>query len=121
MTSGALNKAINLNLVQPMVVPTHAKTTSWKLSLLALAAAHAADASTSWNKRELNPVLSAPSASFGWQALAIKAAFAGASVSFQAVFLHRHPELAKRFAVINYVEAGVIGGVAVHNSMVSTR
>jgi hypothetical protein len=97
------------------------RTTSWKLSLLALTAAHTADAVTSWNKRELNPVLSAPASAFGWQSMAIKMAFAGASVSIQAVLLHRHPELAKKFAALNVVQAGVIGGVAIHNSMVPVR
>lgn len=121
MTSGATGKAINLNLVEPMAARTRPKITSWKLSLIALAAAHTADAATSWNKHELNPVLSAPGASFGWQALAIKAAFAGASVSLQAVLLHRRPEFARKFAAVNYVQAGVIGGVAVHNSMVPAR
>jgi hypothetical protein len=121
MTSGAVNQVTPMALVRPMIAPTRPKTTSWKLSLLALTAAHTADTATSWNKHELNPVLSAPGASFGWQSLAIKAAFAGASISIQAVLLHRHPEFARKFAAMNYVQAGVIGGVAIHNSMVPAR
>jgi hypothetical protein len=121
MPGGVVNNAIPKALVQPMPDLARPKTTSWKLSLLAVTAAHTADAATSWNKRELNPVLSAPGAAFGWQSLAVKAAFAGVSVSIQAVLLHRHPEFAKRFASLNYLQAGVIGGVAIHNSMVPVR
>ena len=124
MPSGVVNvvnNAIPMPVVQPMPKPLRPRTTTWKLSLLALTAAHTADAVTSWNKRELNPVLSAPGSAFGWQSVAIKMAFAGASVSIQAVLLHRHPEFAKRFAALNFVQVGVIGGVAVHNSMVPAR
>lgn len=109
------------SMVQPEVRKTERKTMEWKLSLLALAAAHSADAATSWNKRELNPMLSPNSGAFGLQTLAIKCAISAGSIGLQLVLLKRHPELVKWFARINFVESGVIGATAMHNSFVPGR
>jgi hypothetical protein len=105
-------------LVQPVAMPRPLHKTEWKLSLLALVAAHSADAATSWQKRELNPLLSPGSGAFGWQSLAIKGGIAVGSLTVQAFTLHHHPEAAKRFAIMNYIEAGAIGGVAAHNATI---
>jgi hypothetical protein len=109
------------NLVQPKARQARPKMKGWKISLLALAAAHSADAATSWNKRELNPLLSPSSGAFGGQTLAIKCAMTAASVGLQAIVLRRHPELAKMFARVNFMESGVIGATAIHNSFVPSR
>jgi len=93
----------------------------WRVSLLALIAAHSADAATSWNKRELNPVLSPSSGAFGLQTLAIKCAISIGSIGLQFVLLKRRPELAKLFARMNFVESGVLGATALHNSFVPCR
>ena len=93
----------------------------WKLSLLALAATHSVDAATSWNKRELNPMLSPNSGAFGLQTLAIKCAITAGSIGLQAILLRHRPELAKMFARINFLESGVIGATAIHNSFVPGR
>jgi hypothetical protein len=109
------------SMVQPEFRQTKPKMKEWKFSLLALAAAHSADAATSWNKRELNPLLSPSSGAFGGQMLAVKCAITVASVGLQAIVLRHHPELAKMFARVNFVEAGVIGATAIHNSSVPGR
>jgi hypothetical protein len=106
------------SLVQPERAKTQPKMTGWKLSLLALAAAHSADAATSWNKKELNPMLSPNSAAFGVQALALKCAITVVSIGVQALLLRRRPELAKAFGRINFMESGIIGATALHNSFV---
>lgn len=109
------------NLVQPEIQKAKPKLMEWKFSLLALAAAHSTDVATSWNKREMNPMLSPSSGAFGMQTLAIKLAITGGSIALQAILLRRHPELAKMFARINFVETGVIGATAIHNSFVPSR
>lgn len=109
------------NLVQPEARPGKPGRKEWKFSLLALAAAHSADAATSWNKRELNPLLSPSSGAFGAQMLAVKCAITAASVGLQAIVLRRRPELAKMFARVNFLESGVIGATAIHNSSVPSR
>lgn len=109
------------NLVQPVVQQPKPKMGEWKLSLLALAAAHSADAATSWNKRELNPLLSPSSGAFGAQMLAVKCAVTVGSLGLQAILLRRRPQLAKMFARLNFMEAGVIGATAIHNSFVPSR
>jgi hypothetical protein len=109
------------NLVQPEVRQAKPRMKEWKFSLLTLAAAHSADAATSWNKRELNPVLSPSGGAFGGQMLAIKCGITAASVGLQAIVLRHHPELAKMFARFNFLESGVIGATAIHNSSVPSR
>ena len=109
------------NLVQPEVRQAKPRMKEWKFSLLALAAAHSADAATSWNKKELNPVLSPSGGAFGGQMLAIKCGITAASVGLQAIVLRHHPELAKMFARFNFLESGVIGATAIHNSSVPSR
>jgi hypothetical protein len=108
-------------LVQPEVRQAKPGMKEWKFSLLALAAAHSADAATSWNKKELNPVLSPSGGAFGGQMLAIKCGITAASVGLQAIVLRRHPELAKMFARFNFLESGIIGATAIHNSFVPSR
>ena len=109
------------NLVQPESRGVKSKTMEWKFSLLALAATHSADAMTSWNKRELNPLLSPNSGAFGMQTLVIKCAITAGSIGLQAILLRHHPELAKMFARINFLESGVIGATAIRNSFVPAR
>lgn len=113
--------AVEGSLVQPRLHDAKRKMMEWKLSLLALAAAHSADAATSWNKRELNPMLSPSSGAFGLQTLAIKWAITGGSMGLQAILLRRRPQLSKMFAGINCMESGVIGATAIHNSFVPVR
>lgn len=111
-----------------LIVPTSSETqratpklTEWKISLMALSAAHTADAATSWNKRELNPLLSSAGGSFGIQTLAIKCAITLGSIGLQSVLLRRHPEMAKMFARLNFIESGMIGATAIHNSFVTNH
>lgn len=108
-------------LVQSDTRQAKPKIMEWKFSLLALAAAHSADAATSWNKRELNPLLSPTGGAFGAQMLAIKCAVTAGSITMQAVLLKHHPQLAKMFARFNFIESGVIGATAIHNSFVPGR
>lgn len=109
------------NLVQPEFQKAAPRTMEWKFSLLALAAAHSADAATSWNKREMNPMLSPNSGAFGVQTLVLKCAITAGSIGLQAILLRRHPGLAKMFARMNFVESGVISATAIHNSFVPSR
>jgi hypothetical protein len=109
------------SLVQPETRQPKPKMKEWKLSLLALAAAHSADAATSWNKRELNPMLSPSGGAFGAQTLAVKCAVSIGSIGLQAILLRSRPQLAKMFARLNFMETGIIGATAIHNSFVPGR
>ena len=114
--SAAERNPAQLGILQPKP-----KMKEWKLSLLALAAAHSADAATSWNKRELNPMLSPGGGAFGAQALAVKCAVSIGSLGLQAILLRNRPQLAKMFARLNFMETGIIGATAIHNSFVPGR
>jgi hypothetical protein len=103
------------------VIAQHEKTsklpTLWKFSLAALAGANAADVASSWGKRELNPALAAPSAKFGAQSAMLKVAIVGVVVGVEYIATRRHPSpgLYKVLSIVNFGDAGIIGGVAVRN------
>src|SRR5689334_7193683 len=66
----------------------------WRVSAAVLTAATIADASSSWNQREGNPLLRGPNGQFGSQAIAIKGALVGSTLLAQHYLLKRKPESA---------------------------
>jgi hypothetical protein len=93
-----------------------AKRTFWKASVVALAAASAVDAHSSWGKREANPILANADGRFGGRAIAIKAAITGAALGMQWMLVKRGGPRATRVAAIgNTVMAGYYAHVAIHN------
>ncbi len=87
----------------------------WIASMLAMAAATGMDAGTSWGKREGNSLLASSDGTFGAKGLSIKAGVA-AGVIVPQVLLRRHKYLRSKFAIGNFAEAALFGGVAIHNA-----
>ena len=87
----------------------------WKASLVALAAATAVDAASSWNRPEANPVLRNANGQFGVQGVGIKIALAGSVAVAQYVLARKGPHGERAAIVMNLTTAGVFGAAAVHN------
>ena len=93
----------------------------YRWSVVALLAANAADAGTSWGRQELNPMLARSGGTFGWQSAAIKSGLTGGLLLFQHVARRRHPELDRSMAYTNFAAAGALAGVAARNQATSGR
>ena len=89
-------------------------TRIWISSLCAVAASTSMDAATSWGKREGNSFLASSNGNFGERGVSIKAGMLAAVVIPQVIFRH-HQELKSKFAIGNFIEAGIFTGVSVHN------
>lgn len=87
----------------------------WRISVAALLAGTAMDAATSMGKYESNPLLRSADGKFGMKGIAIKGGLAGLIVGPQIAFRDRR-ELRSKFAIINFLEAGFFGGLAIHNA-----
>ena len=66
-------------------------------------------------KYEGNPLLASSDGKFGERGIAIKAGIAAAVLVPQVLLVRKHKDLRSKFAIANFVEAGVFSGVAVHN------
>ena len=87
----------------------------YRWSVVAVGAANAADAVSSWNTQEANPFVAGPGTQFGVASLAIKSGFVVTSLLIQRVALRHRPDWRKRLAWMNVITAGVLGQVARHN------
>jgi hypothetical protein len=86
----------------------------WVASLLAVAASTSMDAATSFGKREGNGALASSDGTFGARGVGIKAGMLAAVVVPQLALRH-HQKLKSKFAIGNFIEAGIFTGVSVHN------
>lgn len=86
----------------------------WISSLCSVAASTSMDAATSWGKREGNSFLASSNGDFGVRGVSIKAGMLAAVVIPQVLFRH-HQELKSKFAIGNFIEAGIFTGVSIHN------
>lgn len=81
---------------------------AWKWSIAALAAGNAADAASSWNKREANPLLGH---TFGVTGIGIKGGIVAGTW-----LLQRHcPKNRKVQTIANFSMGGVLAGLAIRN------
>ena len=112
----------------PMVVRSYAMKPAesapasnkmWKISLMSLIGANAADAASSWGKHESNPLLRSSNGTFGVQGLAVKGAMVGASLIPQYM-CRNNPKLKKAFTIANFAETGFFSAIALHNMPIST-
>lgn len=87
----------------------------WKVSLVALAGATVADAASSWNRPEANPILRSSSGQFGPQGVAIKIGLAGTVAVTQYFLARRGPKAERIASIANFSAAGVFGAAAIHN------
>ncbi len=86
----------------------------WIASMLAMAAATSMDAASSWGKQEGNSFLASSNGTFGAKGLSIKAGI-GLGVILPQILLRRHKDLKSKFAIGNFAEAALFGGLAIHN------
>ena len=86
----------------------------WIASILAMTAATAGDAATSWDRRESNSFLASSNGTFGGKGLAIKAGI-GAAVLLPQLIFRKHHDWYTAFAVGNFAEAGIFAGATIHN------
>lgn len=93
--------------------PRHGKW--WKVSVVLLAAASAADAQSSWGRLEANPLLRNGDGRFGSQGIALKALIVGGAVGTQYLLLRKHPKAEKYGIITNAMMAGVLTSVAISN------
>jgi hypothetical protein len=89
--------------------------TDWKLSFAPLLASQALDITSSYGKRELNPVLAGPQGQFGVSAVLIKAGVAAGLIGMECLIVKAHPASARIFTKVNWAAAAVTAGVAAHN------
>ncbi|MCC7235541.1 MAG: hypothetical protein IT163_09575 [Bryobacterales bacterium] len=105
-----------LRTEEPPERPIARPGTMWKMSLAALAVSAAADALSSYGKRELNPVLSSRDGRFGGRGIAIKSLVTGSAIAGQWFLVRRAPETGRLAAIANFGMAGVFTAASVHNS-----
>lgn len=85
------------------------------LSLAAFNAVNTLDITSSFGKRELNPMLAGNCQRFDMGSVAKKLAMVGAIDATQIFALRRQPSAMKRLALANLVMTGVLAGVVAHN------
>jgi len=87
----------------------------WKASIAILAASAVADAASSWNKRELNPMLAGRDRRFGARGLAIKSLITGGAIGGQLLLVRSNRSAAKPAAIANFGMSGLFTAAAIHN------
>lgn len=87
----------------------------WKASIAVLVASAVADAASSWNKRELNPMLAGRDRRFGARGLAIKSLITGSAIGGQWLLVRGNRSAAKPAAIANFGMSGIFAAAAVHN------
>jgi hypothetical protein len=87
----------------------------WTASAITYTGAMAADAASSWNHYELNPVLQDRTGRFNGRGLAIKTGITGAVLLGEWLILRRRPSLARAVTIINFGVAAPVMAVAIHN------
>lgn len=87
----------------------------FRLSVVALAAANAVDASSSWGKYERNSALAGNGGIFDQRSLLLKAGIMGAMVATQYIFARGSGKARRIATIMNFSTAAVYGATAVHN------
>lgn len=120
-------EAAPVALVQPAPAKAEANTAAvaanknsgtinkiWTASLAALLGGTAMDAASSWGKSETNPLLRSANGTFGMRGFMIKGGLAGALIAPE-ILMRDNQEAKKKFAVVNFIAAGVFSAVVFHN------
>lgn len=95
--------------------PAPAGKALWIASLAALGAASVLDATSSWGKPELNPLLRGSDGHFGPRSATIKLSVAAAGSLFQWLVLRKHPKGYRAAAIGNIGVAAAFTGASIHN------
>jgi hypothetical protein len=101
------------------LMPKRRWHTQWVISAVALTAANLLDARSSAGAMEANPLLRNPQGGFSMgRAFAFKSVASGGLLVFEAYLIRKKPEYAKTSALVNFVSAGALAGVAARNGTV---
>lgn len=95
------------------------RSTSWKISAVALVGALAADIATSWGKREINPLVPTAGGTFGGRSAGLKIGVTGGALVAQHFFLKKSPQAERAMTFTNFGMAGLLTSAAVSNARVS--
>ena len=93
----------------------HKAKVVWRISVAALVTASAMDAVTSMGKYESNGLLSGSDGKFGAKGIALKSGITGIMLLPQ-LLLRNNEKLRKPFTIVNFVQAGMYSGIAIHNA-----
>lgn len=88
----------------------------WKVSAVTYAGAMTADAASSWNKREMNPLLQDRSGRFNARGVSIKAGITVGVLVGEWLILRKWPKFRKTVIVTNFGLSGAMTGVAIYNT-----
>jgi hypothetical protein len=86
----------------------------WVGSMVAMVIATGLDAGSSWGKREGNPLLASSNGTFGTKGLSIKTGMA-VGIIVPQLLLRSHKDLRSTFAIGNFAEAALFGGIGIRN------
>lgn len=89
--------------------------TAYRMSVAAVGACAAADASSSWGRVELNPVLAGSGQRFDGRSVALKAGITGAILGVGWLVQRHRPEARRAVTVGNWVTSAAWCGAAAHN------
>lgn len=87
----------------------------WWYSVLALAAANAMDAHSSWGKRERNVALRNGEGTFGARGAGVKLGIVAGALLVQRLAADKEPQLLPTFTYMNYAMSAAFAGTAAHN------
>jgi hypothetical protein len=110
-------------VVRPETAKYRRDLNLWKISAATLLAGNAMDATSSWGKRELNPMLSGSGGTFGKEGALLKLGVAGGVVAVEYLVLRHRPShsFARALAWINFGDAAVSGAMAGRNFGIAGR
>jgi hypothetical protein len=106
-----------LLLLACLAIPAYAQPqrSFWKASVMALAAAGVADAHSSYQRREANPILRDADGRFTARGIGIKAAITGGALGIQYLLCRKNRAAERPAAWINFGMAGFVSGMAARN------
>lgn len=87
----------------------------WRASVVALVAASAVDAHSSWGKLEANPVVAGRDGRFGARSLGMKVGLTSAVVVVQHWLIKKNPGAARGLSIANLGLTAAHAAIAVHN------
>ncbi len=87
----------------------------WRYSVATFAAASAADAHSSWNRAERNPILRDADGRFSHRGIAVKGGIVAVSIGVQYLAVRKWPKLARPLSYVNFTASAATGAVAMQN------
>lgn len=87
----------------------------YRSSRAALVVAHSIDIGSSWQKRELNPLLRGPNQTFGPRGAALKVSMFAGVLAVEQLVVRRRPSAEPYVGALNFAFAGLVARQATRN------